>query len=80
MEKNKKDLKEFVKGIGIRAFALFGLTLFSGLASGNATALIIKVAAINAGLYFFTELARYLGVSTKASTKKSKNFKFLIYF
>lgn len=78
MKKNKKDLKEFVKGIGIRAFALFGLTLFSGLASGNATALIIKVAAINAGLYFFTELARYLGVSTK--TGKSKNFKFLIYF
>ena len=72
-----KDRNIFKK-IGIRTFALFGLTFFTT----SITNLDIKTnlisATLTAGLYFFTELCRYYHVS--ALNKKGKIvFEYLLW-
>lgn len=69
----KKKLKKFIEGLLIRAGIILGLTFCSSLSMNVPVLLATKTALLTAGIYFFTELMRYLNI------KVEKNFNFLIY-
>ena len=79
-----KETKEFYKQLFMKTLATFGFTFFSVLISLNLAGIdkvliVFYTSAINAGLYFFTEMMKYYKLQPQMKvTSKNKPYNFLI--